>query len=155
MEETPEAHARKSVQMHLLAKHFADQLKQSLKSKNYAGDVFAYNKISFGTIVNTKEVITIEQFVDGEFFKYINNDGSINFDYKEDARLMVETLSHFSYVKSQQNLLLVDIQGLGWRLYDPEIATVGSSFDGEELLFCMGNLSTEALKTFFEQHVCS
>ena len=68
---------------------------------------------------------------------------------------MVETLSHFSYVKSQQNLLLVDIQGSGWRLYDPEIATVGSSFDGEELLFCMGNLSTEALKTFFEQHVCN
>ena len=65
LKETPEAHARKSVQMHLLAKHFADQLKQSLKSKNYAGDVFAYNKVSFGTIVNTKEVITIEQFVDG------------------------------------------------------------------------------------------
>ena len=41
---------------------------------------------------------------------------------------MAETLSHFSYVKSQQNLLLVDIQGSGWRLYDPEIATVGSSF---------------------------
>lgn len=37
-----------------------------------------------------------------------------------------ESLAHFSFVKSNNRLLLVDIQGSDYNLTDPEIATASS-----------------------------
>jgi len=34
-----------------------------------------------------------------------------------------ETFSHYSYVKSGKQLMVLDIQGVGYFLSDPEIAT--------------------------------
>ena len=53
-------------------------------------------------------------------------------------------------MKSKNNLILVDIQGCGFQLYDLEIVTMSSNFDeNENLLFCMGNLSDQTKETFF------
>ena len=154
--ESPENHAKKSVQMHVLAKNFADQLRMLLLSKEFKGDLFSYNKASYGVVLKSGETVTIEDYIDGSFTKYINNDGTILENSDENALQMAECLTHFSYVKSENALLLVDIQGCGYKLYDPEIATSKGSFDEEdELLFCMGNLSTVAKKNFFLQHKCS
>jgi len=49
-------------------------------------------------------------------------------------KLYVTTLSFF---KSKHTLLLVDIQGARWGLFDREIATVSSNFDGDPILFCI------------------
>ena len=35
-----------------------------------------------------------------------------------------EALAHFSYVVSKQKFLLADIQGIGFNLWDPEIASL-------------------------------
>ena len=155
LKETCEAHARKSVQLHELASDFAEKLKIDLIDKNYNGEFFRYVKVGFGEALSTSEIVTIEKFIPGEFSKYVNNDGTINFEYQNDKRLMAETLCHYSYYKSEKKLMLLDIQGSNWDLYDPEIATDGSSFDDDELLFCMGNLSTEALRKFFKEHACN
>ena len=40
-------------------------------------------------------------------------------------------------------------------MFDPEIATVDGSFDGETLLFCMGNLAHRTYETFFAEHTCN
>ena len=45
--ESPEEHAKKSVQMHCLAKYLAAEFKQVLKSKGYTGDMLSYNKASY------------------------------------------------------------------------------------------------------------
>ena len=147
--ESPDMHAKKSVQMHMLAKYFADQLRILLR--------LCYNKASYGLILKSSEVVTVEDYVDGSFTKYINNDGTISKSIDDgNALQMAECLTHFSYVKSKDALLLVDIQGCGYTLYDPEIATSKGSFDEkDELLFCIGNLSTVAKYDFFSQHQCN
>ena len=76
--------------------------------------LFKYNKVSYGKFFSSEEVFTLEEFVAGEFCKYVNNDGHIikNSDTSDNFN-MAECLAHFSYQKSKGNLLLVDIQVLG------------------------------------------
>ena len=49
--------------------------------------------------------------------------------------------------------MIVDIQGSGANLYDPEIATMELLADGK--IFCAGNLSKTAIDAFSLQHVCN
>ena len=65
-----------------------------------------------------------------------------------------ECLSHFSFEKSDKKLMIVDIQGGGANLYDPEIATMELLADGK-ILFCAGKLSKTAIDAFSLQHVCN
>ena len=99
--------------------------------------------------------MTIEIFQSGEFVKYINNDGHIIPFENRKEQLLAEILTHFSYVKSKKKLLLVDIQGTGYKLFDPEIATSDGSFDVENLMFCMGYLSTVTIDDFFNERKCN
>jgi hypothetical protein len=67
-----------------------------------------------------------------------------------------ESLAHFSFVKSNKRLLLVDIQGGEYNLTDPEIAILDGIYnDDDRLLFFAGNLSNEASRNFFMAHKCS
>ena len=79
--------------MHCLAKYLAAEFKQVLKSKGYTGDMLSYNKASYGTL--NGEVVTIENFIDGKFVKYINNGGTICTAIEHKAQKLVEWLSHF------------------------------------------------------------
>jgi hypothetical protein len=58
---------------------------------------------------------------------------------------------------SQGECLLVNIQGTGYQLCDPEVASKALMSDvggAHQLNFCIANLSTEAIETFFETHKC-
>ena len=50
--------------------------------------------------------------------------------------------------------MAVDIQGTGFKLFDPEIAS-SNLFDNVKILFCAGNLSIEAIEKFTNEHKCS
>jgi len=67
------------------------------------------------------ECITVEKYLEGEFQKYINNTGDV-FGGSE-LTMKAEAFSHFTYQKSGQQLMVVDIQGVSHQLFDPEIAT--------------------------------
>ena len=73
-----------------------------------------------------KQPVTIEEFVQGEFHKYVNNNGfhipspSVEFD---EVYEKAQCLVHYSYQISEKKLMLPDIQGSFFKLYDPEIAT--------------------------------
>lgn len=157
--ETQEDHARKSVQMHALAKKFAQQVATKVEKDGNGsvfGKPFRYVDVFLGKVQATNEIVTIEEFACGDFQKYVNNDGSLSFNNDIEKQRKAETLVHFSYVKSKEKLLLVDIQGAEYNLTDPEIATVAGSFDEDEhLLFCAGNLSEKAYLNFFKSHKCS
>ena len=51
--------------------------------------------------------------------------------------------------------MLLDIQGMGYRLIDPEIATTEvMDQDTNEVFFCCGNCSTVGIDTFLAGHKC-
>lgn len=86
--------------------------------------------------------VMIEEFVDGIFQKYINNDGTLNLTNSSlELQAKVECLAHYSFVKSKETLIILDIQGCGYTLFDPEIASLHSNTDNGVYLFGMGNLS--------------
>lgn len=148
-----EDHTRKVVQMHLLAKNFAEQLRKKLKDEKKLeqyGQTMKYRKVFMGQPGN----VVVEEFVEGKFVKYINNTGEPCGDDSE-IRHKAESLTHFSYETSDDQLMIVDIQGCGHDLYDPEIASKELIAEGEELMFAAGNLATVAIDKFVAVHECN
>jgi len=97
------------------------------------------------TTIN-EQPATVKGFVPGPFAKLINNGGKkANLpedadDALKDLLAKAECLVHYTYESSNQQLMLLDIQGSGYCLYDPEIAT-NELMDANtmEFYFCCGN----------------
>ena len=51
--------------------------------------------------------------------------------------------------------MVLDIQGAGYSLCDPEIASAELVDDDANILFCNGNLSSDAIDSFVAQHACN
>lgn len=65
-------------------------------------------------------------------------------------------LAHYTFEKSERKLLLLDIQGNDYMLFDPEIATSEEAItEGGQLKFCMGNMSQTAVNMFRSLHDCN
>ena len=100
----------------------------------------------------------MEDFVPGKFQKYVNNDGicyaSVTEDHQE-VYAKAECLVHFSYTFSEKKMLLVDLHGSMFKLYDPEIATSEFTSDTDESYFCAGNLSQVSNDNCFKTHECN
>lgn len=161
---TMEDHARKQVQMHEVAKHIAK--KMSKKVPQQFGNTFYYNKVYYTKFEGHHA--TIEEFVRGDFVKYVNNNGhcvappGLSTEADKTIYEKAEALVHYSYSLSEGKMMLIDIQGSGYALYDPEIATESlkaddneDDTDSSEILFCCGNLSTMAIQGFLNEHVCN
>ena len=152
-----EAHTKKVVQMHCLAQNFANQLRQEIEKANLQepfGPTLKYGNIYLGK--KGSEYVTVEEYVEGEFDKYINNDGKICYGRDKTISEKAECLAHYSYKKSNHQLMLLDIQGCGYSLFDPEIASTKLVDDEDnEILFTVGNLSEQAISTFIKEHLCN
>ena len=57
--------------------------------------------------------------------------GEVCGDKNDEFCQKAECLSHFSFEKFDKKLMIVDIQGSGANLYDPEIATMELLADGK------------------------
>ncbi|CAB4002129.1 Transient receptor potential cation channel subfamily M member 6 [Paramuricea clavata] len=59
-------------------------------------------------------------------------------------------------VSTKEKLMILDIQGSDYALYDPEISTA-ELFDGDtaELYFCCGNYSSIGIQAFLKSHKCN
>ena len=51
--------------------------------------------------------------------------------------------------------MVLDLQGSGNLFYDPEIASTKLLGEDNEFMFCAGNLSENAIRTFLENHNCN
>ena len=154
-----EDHARKQVQMHTLAQNVANQMTKYVDKE--FGQAFSYDNIYLGKIKSTENAnrgfVTIEKYIEGSFIKYVNNNGNVTANKEDVITHKAETLVHYSYQMSKGQFLLVDIQGTGYKLYDPEIAsTVHTEGENSSMInFCIGNLSTQAIDVFFKEHICN
>ena len=150
-----ESHTKKTVQIHMLARNFAIQLKKAMELTIDSGyeTSLKYNKVFFG-VTDDGEYVSVEEYVSGTFMKYINNDG-ISCVEESDASKKAGCLAHFSYEKSEKKLIILDIQGSDHILYDPEIATSDLFDQDSEMLFCSGNLSKIAIENFIADHSCN
>ena len=53
-------------------------------------------------------------------------------------------------------LMVTDIQGVGYCLCDPEIASTQQvDLEDDSIVFCTGNLSVAAINTFKSEHQCN
>lgn len=155
-----EDHTRKQVQLHSAARSIAQSF--AARAPTSFGELFRYKKIYYSKVEDTP--VTVEEFIPGKFEKYINNDGKISSHYKSRSPTTVlednvivdkaESLVHFSYIYTKEEMMLLDIQGFGYDLCDPEIATTRLK-DDDELNFCAGNLSTTAIQEFLDLHTCN
>ena len=156
-----EDHTRKQVQLHSAARSIAQSF--ASRAPTSFGELFRYKKIYYAKVEDTP--VTVEEFIPGKFEKYINNNGQISSHYKsqssttflEDNVIVdkAESLVHFSYIYTKEEMMLLDIQGVGYDLCDPEIATARLKDDNELNLFCAGNLSTIAIQEFLDLHTCN
>ena len=76
LHQTIESHTQQSVQMHFLARNLASQLREKIEKEKLDefGESFTFNKVFLGKM-STGEVVTVEEFIEGEFIKYVNNTG--------------------------------------------------------------------------------
>ena len=95
--------------------------------------------------------------IQGTFQEYINNDGAIvnRVETSSKGLKKVEAFVLYTYKKSKCNLMVLDIQGIGNILCDPEIATEDIVDIDDEFLFCLGNLATNAIQAFLGVHECN
>lgn len=66
-----------------------------------------------------------------------------------------ECLVHYSHIQSSKKLMLVDLQGAGYHLYGPEIATSELCAESGEAYFCCGNISFVSIEGFLGKHICN
>ena len=146
--------------MNCLARYFSVSFSKAvLKVCKDFGKCFNYNSRYFGRM--NHECVTAEEYLPGDFQKYINNNGSIclnDFDITEKS----ETSVHYTYEISNNRLMITNLQGVGYRLCNPEITTqtiVEEKIDKSKMLvkylFCVGNLSPTAFENFQREHVCT
>ena len=68
---------------------------------------------------NKSQTVTVEGLLPGDFQKCIDNICLNDLDITEKS----ETFVHYTYEISNNRLMITDLQGLGYQLFDPEIAT--------------------------------
>lgn len=61
--------------MHMLAKNFPDQLAQKIKKDGLLefGQALQYGKVYFGRDLDKGDYVTVEEYIEGNLVKYINN----------------------------------------------------------------------------------
>ena len=91
--------------------------------------------------------VTVETFLEGNYVKLNSNDGYVNYDVPYDLISEAAAFSHFTFVQSKGNLIVVDIQGVGRKWTDPQVHSTSKCFGGADL-------GEEGMRKFFRSHVC-
>ncbi|XP_010581362.1 PREDICTED: alpha-protein kinase 2 [Haliaeetus leucocephalus] len=95
---------------------------------------------------------TVEEELVGEFVKYSVRDGKeVNFLRRDsEAGQKCCTFQHWVYEKTNGNLLVTDLQGVGMKLTDVGIATLAKGYKGFK-----GNCSISFIEQFRALHQCN
>lgn len=130
------------VAMHSIAEYWAMQFNAAGAPKHVRFVPAAVLELPF---LSPPLIFAIEPHLVGEFKKHNNNNGYV----AEDKRNTPQSFSHYTFHKSQGQLLIVDIQGVGDDYTDPQIM----SLDGEG--YGRGNLGSKGMEKFLKTHQCN
>ncbi|KAL4478423.1 hypothetical protein ABPG74_006658 [Tetrahymena malaccensis] len=97
---------------------------------------------------NNYKYYSAENYIQGEYVKFNNNAGWTNLRFDEPG-LLSQALSHFSYQLTEGYLMIVDLQGVGGLLTDPQIHCL------DQHRFGAGNLGYQGMFKFFLSHQCN
>lgn len=92
-----EAHNRIAVQMNALARNFAQIIEMAKPALEF-GRSFTYTKVYYSVL--NGEFVTIENFLEDTFQKYINNTGKVCSDAGSNKVISKAAFVHFTYIKS-------------------------------------------------------
>ncbi len=104
------------------------------------------------TVVATGEPVLVEYYLDGEYTKWISNNGWINHQETRGNELLL-AFAHWTWVKSGGQHLVCDLQGVkgnsdGYHLTDPAIHSRSQEYGATDL-------GKEGIDLFFQTHVCN
>lgn len=91
-----------------------------------------------------KPICAVEKFIEGDYKKFNNN-----WSWSDDERNTPQAFSHFTFERSNQRLLVCDIQGVGNTWTDPQFHSHNQEGYGK------GNMGADGIKRFFETHKCN
>uniref|UniRef100_A0A663EW32 non-specific serine/threonine protein kinase n=1 Tax=Aquila chrysaetos chrysaetos TaxID=223781 RepID=A0A663EW32_AQUCH len=97
--------------------------------------------------------LTIEKYMTGEFRKYNNNNGDEITPNSLLEELML-AFSHWTYVYTRGELLVLDLQGVGENLTDPSVIKPEDKKSGK-MVFGPANLGEGAIRNFITKHRCN
>lgn len=89
------------------------------------------------------KLMAIEPFIPGKYAKYTSNAGHIGPDSN-----LAQAFSHYTWQKSEGDLMVVDLQGVKKTLTDPQIHS-------QEDRFGRGNFGSKGMDAFFATHTCN
>jgi hypothetical protein len=91
-----------------------------------------------------KVLCGVEEMISGDYHKWMDNTGNI-----DDLRNTPHAFAHFTYEASGQQMMVVDIQGVGDMYTDPQVHTVNTR------MFGRGNMGEKGFALFWETHRCN
>ncbi|NXY05428.1 TRPM6 protein, partial [Pteruthius melanotis] len=97
--------------------------------------------------------LTIEKYMTGEFRKYNNNNGDEITPISLLEELML-AFSHWTYIYTRGELLVLDLQGVGENLTDPSVIKPEDKKSGK-MVFGPANLGEDAIRNFIAKHRCN
>uniref|UniRef100_A0A8C3Y495 non-specific serine/threonine protein kinase n=1 Tax=Catharus ustulatus TaxID=91951 RepID=A0A8C3Y495_CATUS len=97
--------------------------------------------------------LTIEKYMTGEFQKYNNNNGDEITPISLLEELML-AFSHWTYVYTGGELLVLDLQGVGENLTDPSVIKPEEK-KSRKMVFGPANLGEDAIRNFIAKHRCN
>uniref|UniRef100_A0A8C9UBT8 non-specific serine/threonine protein kinase n=1 Tax=Serinus canaria TaxID=9135 RepID=A0A8C9UBT8_SERCA len=102
---------------------------------------------------SAKQWLTIEKYMTGEFRKYNNNNGDEITPISLLEELML-AFSHWTYIYTRGELLVLDMQGVGENLTDPSVIKPEDKRSGK-MVFGPANLGEDAIRNFIAKHRCN
>ncbi|RUP44963.1 hypothetical protein BC936DRAFT_148790 [Jimgerdemannia flammicorona] len=89
--------------------------------------------------------VTVEPFVEGNYVKHNNNA-----NYSNELKVTAQAYSHFTWEASNNQLIVVDLQGVEYIMTDPVIHSANPLKD-----FGSTDLGLEGINLFFSNHRCN
>ena len=151
-----EDHTRKQVQMSAVAGHLTKRFAKNVPPE--FGGTFEYVKVFFA--VFKKQPVTIEEFFQGGFHRYVNNNGfhipshqwSLMRFMKRHNALCITAIR---YLKRSLCCLIFRVPFFSCTIQKLQQLVNDASQDSKEVNFCAGNLSCIAIDDFKSKHSCN
>jgi len=130
----------------MVAESYAQEFNRECSKKQLSYNVgfVPVSVLHLKTPEGRRLIYNVEPMLKGHYIKHNDNDGHI-----ETNLLLPQAFSHYTHERSNNLLVVVDIQGVGSFYTDPQI----HSFDGEG--FGLGNMGQDGLTKFLKTHECN